>query len=343
MTWPLVVTYDEVYLYAKQILVDGVFTAAIPALLIDIAATHFEPASHAAAAAVMWSAQSMGSNMCMLVQGWLDARWKWFALLSSGTAISFAVLLLALVPERQGRLRHRRTLREVPASLLASYRLFGRALLSVPSITLCYIATFCTSTVLGMNGSYLQLWLVTEKGADTHSTTNLAGGLGIAALPLSLALGLLIDHLYERYLISRHFAAAVHQLIAAGLVFGMIAAAYDHEVAFWLCYYFGMCLAILPQAYSSMQLVERIPSKLRSSFIAVQMSVFGLGVSAAFKVEGQILDELEAQQDGHLYTHVFIGVACVMGAASPIYFALALLEKQDSVRLASLGSESLSK
>jgi len=200
MTWPLVVTYDEGYLYAKQILVDGVFTAAIPALLIDIAATHFEPASHAAAAAVIWSAQSMGSNMCMLVQGWLDARWKWFALLSSGTAISFAVLLLALVPERQGRLRHRRTLREVPASLLASYRLFGRALLSVPSITLCYIATFCTSTVLGMNGSYLQLWLVTEKGADTHSTTNLAGGLGIAALPLSLALGLLIDHLYERYL-----------------------------------------------------------------------------------------------------------------------------------------------
>lgn len=359
VNWPITMTFDHGYLYLRQIVTCALSGPLVP-ILTSMAASLYEPESVATAGGLISAGYGIGQSLSVLVEGRLASRWKWYGLIGSVLAALSAVLLVMIVPERRRRNMPSHSPTEVIVSVLKSYRLTAYAILTIPSLAIFCVASFCTPVVIGIN-AFLQQYLVIEQGVASQEATDLAGGLGIASLLAFLPIGLLIDYVAERRHVSRYFSACGFQLIATCCVLGMLAAAgsprhllselaqqtfhpdapapsrYDSKFVFWLCYLFGVALGTLPWGVATIQLVRSTPAELRASFIAVGQAFFSLGIACSVKVEGSVLASLQTQQGiDNPYNRIFTGNACVMAVAVPCYFALALLERRDSVAIAAL-------
>lgn len=261
VNWPITMTFDHGYLYLRQIVTCALSGPLVP-ILTSMAASLYEPESVATAGGLISAGYGIGQSLSVLVEGRLASRWKWYGLIGSVLAALSAVLLVMIVPERRRRNMPSHSPTEVIVSVLKSYRLTAYAILTIPSLAIFCVASFCTPVVIGIN-AFLQQYLVIEQGVASQEATDLAGGLGIASLLAFLPIGLLIDYVAERRHVSRYFSACGFQLIATCCVLGMLAAAgsprhllselaqqtfhpdapapsrYDSKFVFWLCYLFG--------------------------------------------------------------------------------------------------------
>lgn len=317
VNWPITITYDEVYLNLKQILT-SLLSGPMVTILTSIAVSLYEPDSVATAGGLIPAGMGIGSSFSVLVQGRMASRWRWYGLIGSGMAALGAVLLVVIVPERRRRDTPSYSPTETVVSMLKSYRLTVYAILTIPSLPIFCVASFCTAVVVGIN-AFLQQYLVVEHGVDSQEATDLTGGLGFAAILVILPIGLLIDYLAERCHVSRYISACGYQLIATCCVFGMLAAAgdtrhlageldqqvlhpdaftpsgYNSKFLFWLCYLFSIMVGPLPAGVATVQLVGATPTELRVAFIAVGQAFFYLGIACSIKVEGSVLASLQTQ------------------------------------------------